>query len=67
MTKYPLETQQQILEYKQQGLSGRQIAKMLGLAKSSVNQFLADELSADNLPVREGQMCCSLTWKWLLV
>lgn len=54
MTKYPLETQQQILEYKQQGRSGRQIAKMLGLAKSSVNHFLADELSADNLPVREG-------------
>ena len=33
MTKYPLETQQQILEYKQQGMSGRQIAKMLGLSK----------------------------------
>jgi hypothetical protein len=40
--KYNQQTQEDILRGKEQGLSGREIARQLGLSKSGVNDFIAD-------------------------
>ena len=41
MKAYPEEIKQEIFDCKQHGMSGRSIAKLLGLSKSGVNNYLA--------------------------
>ena len=50
--KYPKEVRDNILELKSKGLSGRQIAKALGLSKSGVNYCLAS-LEVDGYSARK--------------
>ena len=46
--KYNKDIKQTILEYSATGISGRRIAKILGLSKSAVNEFLAKQSREPN-------------------